>query len=441
MIKEISLQIKKELLKAGAEEVVVATTKQNGSQIKFVNNKIAKTGTEELVNSAVFIVKNKKILFTSFKIKDLSELREKSKKLIEFANYLPINENYYGIAQGPFRYKKLEKIFDPKMKNLKEKAVDFIEEGINLALSKGAKRASGNFEFYSFEHFTTSSHHVDFQEKGTSWYYSIRALVTPNASGHQVACGRIFDPEKTRRAAEKAGEIAKESLNPKPGGEGCFDLIFEPLPLADLFNSVGIAASVFEVESGLSFLTKLNEKIGSDELIFIDDATIPDGFNSTAADEEGFPTQKNIIIEKGILKTYLHNTSTARKYQTKTTANAGLISPRPWNLIVQPGEYKKEELFKEVRQGIYVTNIWYTRFQNFQTGEFSTLPRDGIFLIKNGEIKYPIKEIRINSTMPEFLKNISALGKEQSQIKSWEANIPTFTPMILVKNIKITRPK
>jgi len=141
------------------------------------------------------------------------------------------------------------------------------------------------------------------------------------------------------------------------------------------------------------------------------------------------------------LKTYLHNTSTARRYRVKTTANAGLISPTPSNIVLKPGNHKKEELFKSIKKGLYITNLWYTRFQNHVTGEFSTIPRDGIFLIKNGKITNSVKEIRISDNILNIIKNMVLIGKIPKQISSWEIETHVKTPHAVVKNIKITKPE
>ena len=167
-----------------------------------------------------------------------------------------------------------------------------------------------------------------------------------------------------------------------------------------------------------------------------DDATLPTGFNSVSFDDEGVPTKKTTIIDKGILKTYLHNTSTAKKYKVETTANAGLISPKPFNVVF---DCRKGDIF-DVKEGIYITNVWYTRFQNYSSGDFSTIPRDGAFLIKNGEIVQSLKGMRISDNMLDILKNIQCCNKKLWQIKSWEAEIPTFTPEVLVNNVSITKP-
>ncbi len=73
-------------------------------------------------------------------------------------------------------------------------------------------------------------------------------------------------------------------------------------------------------------------------------------------------------------------------------------------------------LKKEVRRGIYVTNNWYTRFQNYCEGVYSTVPRDAAFLIENGEIKKSGVGMRISDTLPRQFLNIQALGKESRWI-------------------------
>jgi PmbA protein len=169
---------------------------------------------------------------------------------------------------------------------------------------------------------------------------------------------------------------------------------------------------------------------------------VPTGYDSTAFDSEGVPTQRTEIITDGKLMTYLHNTSTAKRYKTKTTANAGLISPHHWNLVLEPGKKSREELIGQVKDGIYVTNIWYTRFQNYVTGDFSTIPRDAIFLIKNGKLSGSVKGIRITSNMLDILKGIESVGnaKESENIHAWEVDSSVITPPVLVKGVNITKP-
>ncbi|MEK6835796.1 MAG: metallopeptidase TldD-related protein, partial [Nanoarchaeota archaeon] len=223
---------------------------------------------------------------------------------------------------------------------------------------------------------------------------------------------------------------------PIPGTAGKYDVVFSYMPMAALLNEIMNAASIFEVEAGLSFLAnKLNKKLGNFTLI--DNGTLENGFNSSKFDSEGVPSQCNFVIKNGVLKTYLHNTSTAKRYKTKTTVNAGLIAPVPNNIILQG---KKGNVFG-IKRGLYITNVWYTRYQNHLTGDFSTIPRDGIFLIENGEITKSLKNLRVSENFNNIMKNISLVSKQNKQLKSWEANTPVITPEVLIKNVNITKPK
>jgi len=164
--------------------------------------------------------------------------------------------------------------------------------------------------------------------------------------------------------------------------------------------------------------------------------------NNRIFDDEGFPVQENVFIEHGILKKYLHNTSTAKIFKSETTGNAGLVQPTPWNIEMDAGNIGKDELFSQVKRGLYLTNTWYTRFQNYVTGDFSTIPRDGIFLIEQGEIKESWKDLRLSDNTLRILNQIAGISKERQHVHWWlEADPPSLSPYVLAKDIQMTRPK
>jgi PmbA protein len=144
-------------------------------------------------------------------------------------------------------------------------------------------------------------------------------------------------------------------------------------------------------------------------------------------------------VENGILRSYLHNTSTAKKFKTSSTANAGWIVPQPWNIVVEGGDLHEEEMLKELGDGIYMTNNWYTRFQDYRSGDFSSVCRDGLFRVKGGEITESLKGLRISDNLPRILQNIAAMSRNRKWVKWWEVEIPTLTPSVIVRNVRLTR--
>ncbi len=152
------------------------------------------------------------------------------------------------------------------------------------------------------------------------------------------------------------------------------------------------------------------------------------------------PTQRNVLVDQGVLKTYLHNTSTAKLFEAKSTANAGLVQPLPHAIFIQPGDRTREELFEDVKDGLWLTNTWYTRYQSYVTGDFSTIPRDGIFHIKDGEVAEAWKDVRLTDNLLHLWGNVEALGKETEQVQWWyEIPEPVHAPYALARDIGITR--
>jgi len=438
---EISSHVLNKLLKAGADDVIVSVSKQESSQIKYSNNLINTTKTWENIDLGIFMALKKKIVLTNIKEFSLSAADDVVNKLLKFVKSASPNSEYAGIAKGPFSYKGVKDSYDKKIASLGDNSIDYVEKAINKALASGAKRTAGVFENSVNNISLLTSNDVKATDKGTHSYFSIRAFNSKYASCQKVGFSRMIDLLDVENLAEQAALISKQSLNPEHGKFGKFDVVFETLPFANIIDNLGMAMSAFSVEAGLSCLKDMvGKQVANKKITIIDDGMLKNGFNSSKFDAEGAPTQRNIMIDKGILKTYLHNTSTAKRFNTKTTANAGLLSPSPTNLIVNKGDFSKQELFEQVKNGLYITNLWYTRFQNYNTGDFSTIPRDGIFIIKNGKIGKPIKGIRISENILTLLKNVAAVGNKPERVIGWEVETPVVTPAVLVKDVNITRP-
>jgi PmbA protein len=230
--------------------------------------------------------------------------------------------------------------------------------------------------------------------------------------------------------------------DPKAGVEGRYDIIFDPLITGSLLAMWGGMTSAFQVMVQLSvFVNKLGQKVTSD-IVTMRDVPASYAMTNRVFDDEGVPVKENVLIDKGVLKTYLHNTSTAKIFKTETTGNAGLPYPGPWNIELDAGDMSKDEMLRSMKRGIYLTNTWYTRFQNYATGDFSTIPRDGMFLIEDGRIAQSWKDVRISDNALRMLNNIAGISKERQHVHWWgEADPPSLSPYVLIKDVQITRPK
>ena len=434
---ELPSYVVKEGRRGGADNVAVIYTTEDVKMIRFSNNQVtvAKAWFSSAIN--VMMAMKKRVAIGS--IEDLSQgsVRKSVCDLLKIAKATKPNRDYAALPRGPFKYRASQ----PSLHSIQgSNLVEYVKSAIDTAMSHGARRVAGTLLFRNAHTSVETSAAASGDDTISSLEISVRAFADSEASGHANSCARSerdFHPEQ---AGQAAAELARKAVNPIEGKPGRYDVILGPNVFANLVNDVMSAASAFNIDAGLSFLANmLGKKVASSELTLIDDGTLSDGLNSRAFDDEGISTKRTVVIERGTLRSYLHNSSTAKKFKSSTTANAGWIVPQPWNIVVEQGQADDETLLSQLDDGIYITNNWYTRFQDYRTGDFSTVCRDGLFRIEGGEITQPLKGLRISENLPRMLRNTSALSKRRHWIKWWEVQIPTLTPHILARDVNLTK--
>lgn len=155
-------------------------------------------------------------------------------------------------------------------------------------------------------------------------------------------------------------------------------------------------------------------RVASDLVTVVDDPLIPRAPGSRAWDGEGLASRKNLIVEKGILRTYLCDTYSARKLGRESTASASRgggagVGPSTSNFVLRPGADSNEAIVKGTPRGLYVTEMMGFGF-NAVTGDFSRGAAG--FWIENGELAYPVSEVTISLNVDELWQSIDAIGSD-----------------------------
>jgi len=186
-------------------------------------------------------------------------------------------------------------------------------------------------------------------------------------------------------------------------------VVFEPRMSRTLLGNLFEAVQGTAIYRHASFLAgKIGEKVASESFTLIDDGTIPGLFGSQPFDDEGVPSRRTPVIEKGILKNYLLNTYTARKLELKTTGNAsrgitGNAGIGHGNFFLEAGEKTPDEIIAGIRNGFYVTELIGSGV-NTVTGDYS---RGAVGLwIRDGELAFPVSEVTIAGTLQEMLAGV-----------------------------------
>ncbi|MEB3844721.1 MAG: TldD/PmbA family protein [Desulfurococcales archaeon] len=234
-----------------------------------------------------------------------------------------------------------------------------------------------------------------------------------------------------RSLAEECSRLPKTTI----GSESDMPVLLGPMVAGNLLGEVAHMASGFSVIAGYSFIRKemLGSEIASKDLT-LEDAPLDERFPEyTLFDEEGLSTYDKPIIQNGILKNILNNTRTAKMLGLRSTANAGLEAPAPFQLRISPGPYSVEELMGLEDRMVYVTNNWYTRFQNYADGTFSTVARDAVFLVEKGDPVACLGRIRITGKLSSLIRKIIGIGREVYPLRWWEIELPSLVPHVLVR--------
>jgi len=436
---EVTPVVLKACLEEGATDAVVVVSEEEEAQVRFSNNEVTVNNNLREMSAYVFVyVKDRK---AGTNIIDMSKrtLVTTAKKVVEAAKRSPGSGVYAPLPRGPFLYDRQLERSETVTQDPKDLA-SIVHVALDAAKREGAERSAGSLiaRNVKLTLHTSADAYGTMQRGGLE--LSLRAFCSADASGHGVSVANRDKDLRPAEAGAEAGRLAKMGIGPTEAKPGNMDAVFGPMVMADLAMQVGRMASAFHVDAGMSFLQgMLGQDMAARDLSLYDDASNPQGYGVLPFDQEGCPTQRKAIIEDGVLMTYLHNTATAAKDGVGTTANAGLVAPAPFSLELRPGSATLEGLISKVDRGIYVTNDWYLRYNNFRTGDLSFIPRDAMFLIEKGSITGPVKELRVSDNILRMLRSTEAMGQQRRWIKWWEVETPVLAPAALVRGVNFTR--
>jgi PmbA protein len=231
---------------------------------------------------------------------------------------------------------------------------------------------------------------------------------------------RIADLESPESIGQEAARRALRRLGARRVPTQSVPIVFAPEVARSLIGHLFEAASGDSIWRSASFLAgQLGETVANSNITLIDDHTmlLPSGvggFGTSPFDGEGLPTRRTVVVQDGVLQTYLLNTYTARKLKMRSTGNAtrGLAgSPGigAGNLYLVPGTQTPEEIIAEIPSGFYVLSLMGFG-ANLVTGDYSR-GASGLW-IENGELTYAVEEVTIAGNLRSMLQNITAIAND-----------------------------
>jgi len=232
---------------------------------------------------------------------------------------------------------------------------------------------------------------------------------------HWAAKRHLAELEEARGVGEEAARRTLRKLGASKIASCELPVVFDPdtaRSLLGLLASCVNGGSIWRRSSYL--LERLGTKVASDLVTVIDDPLIPKAPGSRPFDGEGLLSRRNVVVENGVLKTYLMDTYAAKKLSMESTASAsrgssGGVGASTTNFVLQPGTISREQLLKDTKRGLYVTEMMGFGF-NAVTGDFSRGASG--FLIEDGELTQPVSEVTISLNLDEILQRIDAVADD-----------------------------
>jgi len=238
-------------------------------------------------------------------------------------------------------------------------------------------------------------------------------------TGYSVISGsagyELFEETDIKKEAKRVAESALKLLDIDKKITGLMPAVISAEAGGTMIHeAVGHSLEADLVQKEVSvFKGKIGEKIANDIITVIEDPTIPLKRGSYNYDDEGVKSKKNILIENGILKSYIHSRITAKRDGVLSTGNGRRESfrhvpiPRMSNIYIAPGKGKAEDLIKDTKKGIFIKKMGGGQV-NTVTGDFIFEIKEG-FAIENGKITYPVRDATLLGNGPEILKRIDAV--------------------------------
>ena len=273
---------------------------------------------------------------------------------------------------------------------------------------------------------------------------------TPDGTGSGWAGTQANDFSKIdagslgRRAADKA----RRSTNAVAIEPGRYTVILEPTAAANIVQLIAGSLSARQADEGRSFFSKpgggnkIGMKVVDERVTILSDPYDPET-PGAAFSGDGLPTPRRVWIENGVVKNLQYDRYWAQQKGVEPTGGGGGGfggGGGGGGLRMLGGTTTLEEMIASTQRGILCTRFWYIRGVDQRTILFTGLTRDGTFLIENGKVTRPIKNMRWNESPIFVLNNLEMLGRPErvSSSESGSAGAPVIMPPIKARDFNFT---
>jgi PmbA protein len=431
--KNLTAKLLDKCLKYGADEAEVYLQATRNLSIQVLNGEIetVEEASSHGVGFRVFV--DNRMGFSHCNDFSNKAVEDTIKRAVAFAKLTSPDEN--NILPGDKAISDVEGLFDPAIEAVSmEDKIDMALRIENLAMSdqRISKSSGSGFSESETEVFIANSRGLSKSYKSGGCSIGVSVVAEKgeqkNTGGEYCSRRQFSDLKKLEELAAKAARDAYEMLDPQMVRTQKAAVIVDPDVGRSILGGVIGALNGERVLQGASFLKDaMDEKIASELLSIIDDGTREKGLASAPFDGEGVPTMKNTLIENGVLKSFIYNTSAAKRAGKESTGNGSrrgftsLPGIGTHNVYLLPGKHTRNEIIASTDRGLLLKGLTGYGI-NSVNGNFSGGASG--FWVENGKILYPVKGLTIAGKASDILNDIDMMGTDIDMNDTFAS--PTF---------------
>lgn len=424
--------------KADQTEVLIRST--DSSLTRFANNHIHQNVAEADVEVRVRVVYGKKIGVASSN--DLTP--DSLKRTVETARAIAQRQREdpeFKSLPAPQPIQNVEAFVEQTANYSPEQRAQIVNVLCKKAKEKGVV-AAGAFTTNAIEFAVANSlgvfayHPLTYADLNT-------VMMSDTGSGYASMTHQDARKINAEAVANEALDKALRARNPIALDPGEYTVFLEEYAVTDLLDMLNyVAFSAQAVQEERSFMKgKIGQPVMDERVTIFDDGHAPDTIG-LPFDFEGVPRQKVMLIENGIARGVVHDTTTAQRDGVTSTGHSlpapNTMGPFALHLAMAPGNTPKSEMIKSIQRGVWVTRFWYTRVVHPMKVLITGMTRDGTFLIENGAVTQPLKNFRFTTSYLDALNNLRAIGDTTKLFYEDWSGASRRVPALVVDKFRFT---
>jgi predicted Zn-dependent protease len=425
-------------LEAGATQAEALTVSGEDSLTRFANNRIHQNVASADSKVSVRAVLGKRVGVASTNRTEEESLRECCRTAVEAARHAPEDPDFPGLP-APEPVAAARRVAEATRDSTPKSRAAQVEAIVDASVSRGLTAAgtlSRGFEILAI----ANSLGVDAAMAYTTSRATVLSMGPDHGSGWASFSGRDLADLDPAPLGEAAASLALRSAGPVELAPGDYTVVLAPEAVADIVQFLGwFGCSAKAVEEGRSFMTgHLGQRVVS-ELITIFDDALADGALGPTFDYEGMPSRRTPLIVRGTAVGPVTDSYWAAKTGRPNTGHAlpapNGDGPLPLHLAMEAGDSDPDAMIASVKRGVYVTRFHYTNIEDPVRAVLTGMTRDGTFLIENGSLTRPVKNLRFTCGAIDALDTTLAVST-QRQLVGEEGG--ALAPYLLLERFTFT---